>query len=98
MFQLFSLLIFGFACIRFKPAINIFLVIFKMNFEACKVFFVRGITSYLDQPTTSKNIEESKFRKTRSSFNLRFKLTKDENCEMVIFRFYCKIIRPSEMV
>ena len=32
-----------------------------------------------------KNIRESKFRKPRSSFNLRFKLTKDENCEMVIF-------------
>ena len=30
-------------------------------------------------------VKESKFRKTRSSFNLRFKLTKDKNCEMVIF-------------
>ena len=41
--------------------------------------------------------KESKFRKRRPSFNLRFKLTKDKNCEMVIFRFYCKIIfRPSE--
>ena len=52
----------------------------------------------LGQPTTSKNIRESKFQKRRPSFNLRFKLTKDENCEMVIFRFYCKIIfRPSEL-
>ena len=52
----------------------------------------------LDQPTTLKNIKERKFRKTRSYFNLRFKLTKDENCEMVIFRLYCKIIsRPSEL-
>ena len=42
----------------------------------------------LDQLTTSKNIRESKFRKRRPSFNLRFKLTKDENCEMVIFQFY----------
>ena len=42
-------------------------------------------------------IRESKFRKPRPSFNLRFKLTKDENCEM-IFWFYCKIIfRPSEL-
>ena len=51
-----------------------------------------GITKNLIQPTTTKNIRESKFRKRRPSFNLRFKLTKDENCEMVIFRFYCKII------
>ena len=36
----------------------------------------------------SESIRESKFQKRRPSFNLRFKLTKDENCEMVIFRFY----------
>ena len=76
---------------------TLILVVFMMVFRSggCGTYLPRFLkVSWI----ITTNIRESKYRKRRPSFNLRLKLTKDENCEMLIFRFYYKIIfRPSEL-